>query len=62
MTLGVKITPMAKVISKFTEVKSGQSQKRYVLIKVIKVNGEKGHKIGPLCETSNPEVANNGQT
>ena len=41
MTLGVTITPMAKVISKLTEVTSGQSQKRYVL---IKVNGEKAIK------------------
>ena len=58
MTLSVTMTPMAKSISKVTEVKSGQDQKRCVLIKVI---GEKGHKMGPLCETSNPTAANNGQ-
>ena len=55
------MTTMAKVISKVTEVKPRQYQKRCALIKVIRVNGEKGHKMGPLCETNNPKAANNGQ-
>ena len=61
MPLSVTMTPMAKVISKVTEVRSRHDQERCVLIKVTKINGEKGHKMGPLCETSNPEAANNGQ-